>query len=259
MEDVTKYKDTLRELVTEHGLQDKLRWENYEKLHEFITVDVLKDAVESMDIFKTMLLPLKEEFPSCELAFRPRAKGMERVQRKRETCEPFKVVNDFAAMRVIPAISCWPSRVMYDVRRWIIGVVEKKEGGVYGCKVVDEDDLYDGVTKVSKDITDVLYVYLPEVGHVIECQILHPFAEYVFVYNSAKRNKFFKRLFEEGLYGKVKDCILKKDETKNRIGHEDFEDELIRIEGKDAVEDEHGRLVQILQEIQRAGAANGGG
>jgi len=196
---VTVCKHTLQniaEFVAEknvygNSLGEQFLWEipEWEQLHANLNTAFLEDATSCMQQFSELCenhgIKLNE--------LRPTTKSMERVKTKFEgmakyaesSGKPlnyFKVVSDFAAATVYSPVH----EIENTVARF--QDLAKVSGGWCAVRGLGQDSYgYHKKGAEFKDIVQYLFVYLPEVGHVVEIQLGHPFARETF-----KRDSFLR-------------------------------------------------------------------
>ena len=94
----------------------------------------------------------------------------------------FKVVSDFAAATVYCSVN--------EIENMVVKFqgLAKDAGGWCAVRGLGQDPYgYHKKDGEFKDIVQYLFVYLPEIGHVIELQVCHPFARETF-----KRDSFLR-------------------------------------------------------------------
>lgn len=236
-----KFKCDLNNIIGELSLNES-NWsfEKWKSLFEVITEEVLIDAFEKHDL-------VKETFSELKDMVTRNCKSIKRVEKKMTEQYPtkenyFKVVADFIAVR----IHCQVNQIK-DKIDYIKAIVHENKGSVY-IRGASDDKPYgffmDSDMKY-KDITQYLYVYIEQIGYVIEFQIGHEFASYTFSIDSALRDNpdcGKVDLWNQGFYDYVKTQILNKAnivfednqfflliECSNIHNHENIPNDLIDI------------------------------
>jgi hypothetical protein len=202
----------LSDIINKVGL-DESNWGNAEwkSLYEHITQDTLNDAFNTHNV-------LQKTFPELEMITR-KCKSLKRVNKKMEEQNPykinyFKVISDFIAVR----IHCQVNQIK-DKLDYITNIVNSYEGS----KIYIRGSSIDQPSGKYNDITQYAYVYMQEIGYIVEFQIGHEFAAYTFTTDSEIRdnpNCGEIDLWTDGFYNDVKKYILQDNNdliTKNDI------------------------------------------
>lgn len=169
------------------------------------TQEMLNDAYAQQGVVRKI-------FDGIDLILRPGPKSIDRVNQKiaeeRVKQRFFRPLSDWIAFRIhhnslleIKATIGKIQRIVAEHQgyMWIRG---QSEACPYGSH-------WDG--KSFQDITQYGYVFLPEVGYLIELQIGHPFASFTFARDSLLRDNpqcGEVDLWKDGFYNDVKQHIL---------------------------------------------------
>ena len=229
---MAEFKSYLRNIVINNGLhQDTWKgkeWKDllYNCLHknndneacQKILDDAYEQSERSSEIFSKLVNDHETEMiiRSPKKASRIMEKTKEVSDRGREY---FKVLCDFLAYRINCNITDIPSKI--DVLRDIVSsndgkiYVRGEQNNDYGyCLEPIDQNFPSGFTeRLFVDITQYVYVYLPEIGYIIEFQIGHPFAALTFTIDSALRdnpNCYLVDLWNGGFYEMMKGALLKQ-------------------------------------------------
>lgn len=188
------YKNFLNEIIQDNGLNN-LEHKSWNKLFEHITQDVLNDAHSKSDEVINLYKPLKIISRKCKKIERIRDKNKEQ-----KYCKSFKVNSDFLAFRVkVSEITNIPAVTDYIVK------TTKKHGGISFIR----NGIIDEVSNMT-DIIQYVFIYIPSIGYIMEFQIGHPFAMYVFTNDSLIRdgNTSVVDLWDNNFYTNVVKYIL---------------------------------------------------
>jgi len=176
---VQAYKDAIRKIA---GSVDPHEWEkaDWSEAVKLIDEDVLKDARTRGEEY------LRDAFPDAQIG---PVKSLPRVEEKRRCADradgsslpTFKIVCDLLRARVTTTVQGIQHRV-HGVHK--VGIragwpFYLRGGGRFGSQADD---------KRYKDIVQFAYIYIPELGHFAELQIMHPVAAYTFHVDSILRS-----------------------------------------------------------------------
>lgn len=169
---IDQYKQKLGELIPYSfgNMTDNA----YSELIPLITQDVLDDAYNNKEKFISLFQEL-----GLNLESRTKKK-IERIELKKQGKQrdiAFKVNSDFLAFR-IPVELILISKTVEEIQN-----IVKKNNGY--CFI--RNSIYDNDKLV--DIVQYLFVYIPEIGYIVELQIGHKFAFYVFSIDSMIRDR----------------------------------------------------------------------
>lgn len=209
--------NVIEELSLSESFWNSLKWKS---LFPFINQEVLTDAFEKHDIIRSM-------FPKLDIITR-NCKSITRVEKKmteqrlnRENY--FKVVSDFIAVRVNCDVDQIREKIGYV--KWITNL----NGGDILIRGQSSNQPNGGfMNSKFVDITQYVYVYLKEIGYVIEFQIGHEFASHTFAIDSALRdnpNCGKIDLWDDGLYDDVKTYLL--NEANGDINNRDAKSNIL--------------------------------
>lgn len=184
----TKYQELLSGIIRNGGLKNPSS-SSWDPLYQYITKDVLDDAHEASSHVYNYYKPLVLLPRKCKQMSRIEKKHNE-TKRDRE----FKIHSDFIAFYVkVSEITNIAAVVEYIANKTL------KEGGVYHIRNSITND-----NGIIVDIVQFIYAYIPSIGYVMEFQVGHPLARYVFSVDSAIRegeqlvdlwtNNFYKKL-----------------------------------------------------------------
>ena len=176
--------------------------------HAPITRAVVNDAHQ----FEADMVKSIAELTGREVFGRPAAKSLTRVHEKQYAGTGFYALNDVMACRVlIPGVS----HVGRDIEVMVRLLDRALRGD--GCKILDRHTMdgthYDG-TRPIKDIVAYLQIFVPHLGHVMEIQVLHPFAAVQLARNALiertdpRREEGYIDLWDEWFYEDVKEMLL---------------------------------------------------
>lgn len=204
---------------------DSIEWK---KLYNHVDQKILDNAYSYTNKIIELYHPLK---------LQPRkSKNYERVKNKnkesKQYSKDFKVNCDFLAFRI-----CVDEP--YNIKDTIDKIIKitEKNNGIFHIRnsIIDKNGNL-------IDIIQYVYVYLPDVGYIIEFQIGHPFAMYVFTSDSLIRdgNSDVVDLWENNFYNNVVKLILNKEnkdfnmlkELKILYGEKEIPVELLDILNK---------------------------
>ncbi len=183
------YKEQLAEVVAEIGLD--INNDAWKTCNSLITQEVLDDAHSKVNEVQKLIGPAESR----------KCKTIERVKEKIENppkfTPDFKINSDFLGFR----INTDDINIIYGISNDLKKKIEAV-GGVYKIR----NDIKNG-----EDLTDIVlysFGYIPSIGYLMEFQIGHPFAFYVFTQDSARRkNKDLPDLWD--LYSIVHDKIMR--------------------------------------------------
>ena len=199
---------------------DETTWnsEKWELLFLFINQEVLTDAFEKHNL-------ITDIFPEIGEIIARKCKSMTRIEKKmteqylnRENY--FKVISDFLAIRIHCNVNQIKDKIDY------IKTIVISKGGYFHIRGSSVERPYGGFLDSNlnfKDIVQYMYVYLEEIGYVIEIQIGNEFATQTFTIDSELRddpNCKKVDLWTKGFYDDVKSFILNK---ANNIEFNDVE------------------------------------
>jgi hypothetical protein len=193
--------------------------EKWKSLYELINQEVLTVAFEKHDLVKLT-------FPKLDMITR-NCKSIKRVEKKMTEQPPsrenyFKVISDFIAVRIHCDIGQIANKIDY------IKQIVSLDGGEIRIRSSTLDRPYGSyMNSEFVDIVQYVYVYLVQIGYVIEFQICHEFSSHTFAIDSALRDNpqcGKIDLWNEDFYDNVKAYILNKangkfndDNAKNNI------------------------------------------
>ncbi|KAF2498102.1 hypothetical protein BU16DRAFT_525663 [Lophium mytilinum] len=194
----------------------------WEKLHPLVKQAVLDDA---NNLAASAAHILHEADPTLVLEARKEPKTFARFQTKTSfggydkhgnpSDSAWKAVNDFISF-------CIPTRIpdmVSNVQRLVAAVAAN--GGKWYVKPDKNGGqvcLEDGKDGNPKDLCCFVYAYLPAIGYVVEVQVNHPFASFTFERDSLLRDSPELKgklvdMWDEGLYGAVRDTLLCPEES----------------------------------------------
>lgn len=209
------------------GEQALLEISGWEEIHANLNDEFLEDASSAThkfsDVCRNVGITLNEIRPTKSMQ-RTTTK-FEGIAKYAETSGKspnyFKVVSDFAAATVY----CSVNEIENTVAKF--QDLAKTSGGWCAVRGLGQDPYgYHKKDGEFKDILQYLFVYLPEVGHVVEIQVGHPFARETFKRDSFLRDNKSKlsedqlpvdlwgdfnvttQKSENNLYGEVKQYLL---------------------------------------------------
>jgi hypothetical protein len=213
MQGIVKYKTWLKQRIDEGAPLDKRsRWYSAP-----ITAAVLDDAYNC----QVDIIPQIEYITGLQVVGRPYPKKLERAEEKRAREQGFKVVNDMMACRVLV-----PGH--YKVGEYLGMVMRKLDRRLRheGYHVLDmhamDGTKYNGLSSdILNDIAAYIQLYAPlPIGHLMEIQVLHPFAAIQLTRSShIERNDPFRKLgyvdlWENWFYEDVKCMLLDEPEFR---------------------------------------------
>lgn len=172
----------------------------YSTLSPLVTQDVLHDAYEMAHAFKKAY----DQDRMGEVCLEVRKeKSLDRVLKKLERNSPdihFKANSDFIAFR----LNC----DIHELRQEVADHMEyvTRKGGI----VFERNLIISENTGKLTDIVTICFAYIPQYKYIMEFQIGHPFASYVFARDSAIRDGKgdYVDLWENNFYNKVKAQLL---------------------------------------------------
>jgi hypothetical protein len=183
----------------------------YSNLTKEINQDILNEANE---LSKQFALDYKEKY-GYEIVSRP-VKKMERIlvkQQRNNSDIHFKVNSDFSAFRINTEVNDIVNK-LDDLQKYFSDM-----DGLYFLRnpiIKEEQHFYllrnsDDSTSKYKDIVVYSFGYHPKYKYIMEFQVGHPFASYVFTRDSYLRDNKdsdLVDLWDNNFYGKVKDKLL---------------------------------------------------
>ena len=207
-----QFKQQLKNVIKECSLHAN-NWKNEKWLHLIpdITQIILDDAFAQHDKLNNIFG-----------IFEPRrCKQITRIVQKTGEIsarggEYFKVLSDFVAGR----IHCNVNEIPFILDK--ITQIVDSHNGVYYIKGSTTDQPYGGCQKDGKytDITQYIYVYIEEIGYIVEFQVGHEFAALTFSIDSELRdnkNSDVVDLWTDDFYNKVKTYLLLQANMKDDI------------------------------------------
>jgi hypothetical protein len=182
----------------------------YSTLTDHITQNVLDEAFKLSKLFMTDYA----ETHDYQLLAR-NCKTIERINTKKQRISPdihFKVNSDFIAYRVNTNVDDIPHK-LHDLKEFF-----KKSDGLFFLRnelFFENDSFYflrdnSALTKY-KDIVAYAYAYHPKYKYIMEFQVGHPFAAYVFTRDSYLRDHPDSKLvdlWKNNFYTNVKQKLL---------------------------------------------------
>lgn len=210
---IDDFKKQLNDVIKNTSLHES-NWnsEKWKSLYPLINQEVLTTAFEQHDLVKLT-------FPKLDIVTR-NCKSIERVEKKM-TEQPtnrenyFKVVSDFIAVRIHCDVDQIANKIDY------IKHIVSLDGGEIRIRGSTLDQPHGSfVNSEFVDIIQYVYVYLAQIGYVIEFQIGHEFASYTFAIDSAIRDDpdcGKVDLWNDNLYDDVKTYILNSSNAKRNI------------------------------------------
>jgi len=216
----------------------------YSQLTEYINQEILNDAHDkSIEFANDYKDKYKYDIITRQL------KKMERILIKKEKNNAdinFKINSDFSAFRIITEVNDITNK-LDDLERYF-----KEIDGLYFSRntiVKDNDNFYllrnsNDLTSKYKDIVVYSFGYHPKYKYIMEFQIGHPFASYVFTRDSYLRDNKesdLVDLWDNNFYGKVKDKLLGINTHINLL------DELKELYNGKSIEPE---LYEIIERIE---------
>ena len=217
----------------------------YSQLTQHINQDVLNEA---NIMGKQFVIDYKKKY-DYEIESRP-AKKMERIlvkQQRNNSDINFKVNSDFSAFRINTGVNNITAK-LEDLENYF-----KDIDGLYFLRnsiVKNENNFYllrnsNDTTTKYKDIVVYSYGYHPKYKYIMEFQVGHPFASYVFARDSYLRdnkNSDLVDLWDNNFYGKVKDKLIGINTEVNLL------DELIKLYNGKTIETE---LYELIEQIEK--------
>ena len=176
--------------------------QKYAPLKDDLTAAVLTEAQDATPEFVSTL---QASFPDMTITARPASKSIERVLAKlaMQTRKDrfFKAFNDFASVRV----------VVQNVDELATFANVTFPAHLASMAAASNGQFVRRPTfKNEPDLVYFNYVYLPQYKHVVEIQVLHPFAERVFNADSAEHSgPPGTNYWANGFYEAVKNNLLK--------------------------------------------------
>lgn len=238
MNSVAIYKEALSKVVYEHNVFREYTSPEWKTLVPMISNEVLLDAHTAQ----------KQYCENILRGFHPIGrplKSMNRIVIKSQGTRddvPFKVNSDLCAVQ-IPTYDIYNiKRIMKDLCQMIV-----EEGGLFHIRNSIED-----TNGNMQDIIQYAFAYVPSIKYIIEIQVGHPFAMYVFKVDSLIRDKRLAGsstddivdLWDNGFYDFVKSVIL-----NNNIGRKITIDDFIQMyPTKENIKDDK-ELMNILNKI----------
>jgi hypothetical protein len=218
--DIQNYKATLAHVISQmEGLTpaEIMQHPAWESLTPLITQAVLDDAYQ----YKQVL-----SLASFDKVCSRRVKSLSRIQEKRKKSTAFKVNSDFVAFTI---------NTEQDISNFVTQLSQQfpfffERNKITGTDIVTYCFAYDG-------------------HYLMEFQIGHPFASYVFCRDSYNRDSTqhkYVDLWDEGFYEHVRNVILGKERSNIEL-------RLSRLYGETLVEPE---LKQILDAVEKTQASN---
>lgn len=216
MSDIFKY--NLNDIIKQISLNET-SWnsEKWKSLFHFINQEVLNDAFEKHDLVKSIFSEIGDIIVrKCKTLARVEKKMTEQ-QSNRENY--FKVISDFIAVRIHCNVDQIKDKIDY-----IKSIVNLNDGSFYirGSSIERQYGFFMDSNKF-KDIVQYMYVYLEQIGYIIEFQIGSEFATQTFKIDSELRddpNCGKVDLWNKDFYNDVKTYILNK---ANNIEFNDIE------------------------------------
>ena len=204
---MNNFKYNLKNIVKEISLNES-NWnsEKWESLFDFIDQEVLTDAFEKHDLVKSIFPEISDiATRECKSIIRVNKKMIEQPFNKENY---FKVISDFLAVRIHCDVNQIKDKIDY-----IKAIVTSNEGyfHIRGSSINRPYGFFRD--SKFKDIVQYLYVYLEQIGYIIEFQIGSKFATLSFKIHSALRdnpNCGKVDLWTKGFYNDVKTYILNK-------------------------------------------------
>jgi len=224
MKATTDFKTQLANTIEELTLNEQ-SWgsEKWKSIQPLISQSTLNNAFENHNLILSI-------FPKFDDIITRKCKSIERVQKKmteqiQNKENYFKVISDFLAVRIHCEVNEIKNKIDY------IKEIVNLHNGYFHIRGSSEERPYGFFLSDSKytDIVQYMYVYLKEIGYVIEFQIGHEFASYTFTINSTLRDNpkcGLINLWSEDFYDDVKKFILNK--TNNIEGNIIMSDILIK-------------------------------
>lgn len=208
------FKKQLNDVIKTTSL-DESSWnsEKWQSLFPLINQEVLTTAFEQHDF-------VQEIFPKLDNMITRNCKSITRVEKKMTEQKPgrenyFKVVADFIAVRIHCNVDQIANKIDY------IRKIVSLDGGEIHIRGSTLKQPYGSFINCGfVDITQYVYVYLVQIGYVIEFQIGHEFASYTFAIDSAIRDDpdcGKVDLWNDNLYDDVKTYILNSSNAKRNI------------------------------------------
>jgi len=217
---MNSFKNNLDNIVKEISLNE-LNWksEKWESLFVFINQEILTDAFEKHELVKSI-------FPEINDIITRKCKTIARVEKKmKEQMDYFKVISDFLAVRLHCDVNQIKDKIDY-----IKTIVSLNKGyfHIRGSSIERPYGFFLDSNCNFKDIVQYMYIYLEQIGYIIEFQIGSEFATETFKIDSSLRddpNCGKVDLWTKDFYADVKTFILNKSnniefnniEAKNNI------------------------------------------
>ena len=209
---IEKFREKLGDFVIKNGLDCKT-WgmDFWKKLSTDIDQKILDNAFDQHE-------KLEHIFPNLEIVQR-KPKQMSRIGTKYNgiangSREFFKTVCDFIAGR----INCKVENIE-DIIEYIENIVRQRDGSIY-IRGFSTENPYGSYKQEDeyKDITQYIYVYIKEIGYIVELQIGHEFASCTFTIDSILRDSpdcGLVDLWKDDFYMTVKNFILDNANGRN--------------------------------------------
>lgn len=210
---VQEFKDLLKLLIGNNTDTDTINSWNEEDIEkpEWNTVFELaqNESVRNfcLDECNKLMSELTNQFKGRNLKFksRPAVKEIERLVEKADPEKrgnPYKAIQDLSALRIIG----YNIDDFKNIGIKVLEHIKSKKGSVYKHSTRPD------YGNRERDLMYRLFVYTPD-STIHEVQILHPFAEWVFTYNSVNRS-----ISNEKLYKPMKIPYKKDVEVKRQKG-----------------------------------------
>lgn len=191
----------------------------YSTLTEYITQNVLDEAFQLSKLFMTNYA----ETHDYQLLAR-NCKTIERINTKKQRVAPdihFKVNSDFIAYRVHTSVNDIPNK-LNDLKEFL-----ESSGGLFFLRnelYFENDSFYflrdNDVSTKYKDIVAYAYAYHPKYKYIIEFQVGHPIASYVFTRDSYLRDHPDSKLvdlWKNNFYTNAKQKLLGENNDVNLL------------------------------------------
>ena len=138
-----------------------------------------------LDECNKLMSELTNQFKDRNLEFksRPAVKEIERLVEKGD--DPYKAIQDLSALRIIG----YNIDDFKNIGIKVLEHIKSKKGSVY------KHSTRPNYGNRERDLMYRLFVYTPD-STIHEVQILHPFAEWVFTYNSVNRSEPKENLYK---------------------------------------------------------------
>lgn len=197
----SEYERTLAEIVAMHPFTRRRNRVHYHSLLALVDEQVLADAFGMQDDAHGLFGHVGRQVTS-----RPEPKSyarfLDKARKGGGEKTAFRAIRDFIGIRVIEK----DLHGFRGIRDAVLDIVAAHRGISRPKR-----DVYRG-GELPNRIADYHYVYLPELAHLVEVQIVHPFAALAFTENSqGRRNPVHVSLFrdsEPSFYDKVQAEIL---------------------------------------------------